>query len=420
MIENRKLIAMEQGMEIFNRLASSLNVVIISKIRGNLSEETVRQSLNLVQIRHPHLNLRIIETLNELYFTNEGIQKIPLHIIINSNQNHWEIVVDELNNQIDSNKYLLRVVLIKQSQQSNISYLITTGHHAIIDAISGIYLHSEILQYCSHILSNHKISNISKLPILPSLEDLIPKIACLNPPNQQIHREVDTLKFEKYLSNEKRRCNLVHRNLGTDLTQKIIDSCKKENITVHGALCAAMLLAVANKIKNKDKNLYLNCRSSVDLRKRLNPPVSDENIAMIVSALTSFHEIREDKPFWELAREVTLQIKEKLTTSEIYNVVHSYKRGTEFLLANPHKVPFSVFITNIGRVRIPSDYGLLKLEKISYALSLNPMGSVFAAAVATFEEQMILNFIYSEPTISKNTMEILIEKVIFYLTKYCQ
>ncbi len=421
MTENRKLIAMEQGMEMFNRLANSLNVVIISKIKGSLSEDVVRPSLDLVQIRHPRLNCRIVGLLDNLRFETEGTHKIPLQVISNSDPKCWELIAkDELNNRISSDKVLVRAVLIKIKDGSNINYLITSCHHAIIDAISGICLHSEILKLCGKIISTKQFPSVSKLPVLPSLEELMPKIVELSVQDKQLNKKTETLGFEKYLPNELRSCGLVHRKFEPDFTNRIIGSCKKENTTVHGALCAAMLLTVAETINDEDKDLYLNCRSSVDLRRRLNPPVSDENIAMVVSALTTFHQIRKDQPFWGLAREVTQQITERLGSSEIYNVVLSYKKGTEFLLTNPDKIPFSVFITNIGRVKIPSDYGAFKLEEISYALSLTAMGSVFAVAVSTFEDKVMLNFIYSQPGISQKTIEILIDKTISYLGKYCQ
>jgi len=419
MTENRKLIPMEQGMEMFNRLANSLNVVIISRIRGSLNEEIVRQALDIVQIRHPRLNCHIVGSLDDLRFETEGTQKIPLRIVSELDPEHWKsVAIDELNSKINSKKVLIRSVLVK-TLNSSINYFITTINHAIIDAFSGIYLHSEIFSICSKILSENQLPTSAKFSVLPSLEDLLPKIVEVHPQDKNTDKKPKTLEFESYLPNELRSCGLVHKKLAPDLTQKIINSSKRENTTVHGALCAAMLLAVADKIKGKDENLYLNCRSSVDLRRRLNPPVSDENIAMVVSALTTFHEIREDQPFWDLAKEVTQQIKQKVETSEIYNVVLSYKKGTDFLLNNPDKVPFSVFITNIGRVRIPSNYGFLKIEEISYALSLTAMGSVFAVAVSTFEEEMILNFIYSQPGISQNTIEMLIEKTLYYLLRYC-
>ncbi len=57
-MENRELVAIEQGLEILNRCASTFNVVTISRVKGPLSEEILRQALDLIQYRHPRLNSR--------------------------------------------------------------------------------------------------------------------------------------------------------------------------------------------------------------------------------------------------------------------------------------------------------------------------------------------------------------------------
>ena len=51
--------------------------------------------------------------------------------------------------------------------------------------------------------------------------------------------------------------------------------------------------------------------------------VSEENIAMLVSALTSFHPVNNETSFWNLAKQVTEQIKGKLKTPEVCNVILS-------------------------------------------------------------------------------------------------
>ncbi len=66
MINNRKLDSNEQSMEILNRCAGSFNVLTISRIKGELSEEILSIALNLVQKRHPRLKSRITGTLDNL------------------------------------------------------------------------------------------------------------------------------------------------------------------------------------------------------------------------------------------------------------------------------------------------------------------------------------------------------------------
>ena len=45
------------------------------------------------------------------------------------------------------------------------------------------------------------------------------------------------------------------------------------------------------------------------------------------------------------------------------------------------------------------------LEEISFVPALAAFGGVFAAAVSTFQGKMLLNFMFSEPSISQETIE---------------
>ncbi|MGD1702264.1 phthiocerol/phthiodiolone dimycocerosyl transferase family protein [Dapis sp. BLCC M229] len=417
MVDERKLIAMEEGMELFNRYANSLNVVIISQIKGFLDREVLRKSLDLVQIRHPRLNSHIVEVLDNLMFKTEGTKQIPLKVVLNPSPEYWHtLVINELSTKIDSEKVLLRATLIKASEKSTNNYLITTIHHAIADAMCGIYLHSEIISFCHKIASNYQITQVNQLESYQSLEKIIANYTVENEELPKLNRQIDTLPFEKYVPHQQRRCGLIQKQLNTDITEQIIERSRQEKSTVHGAICSAMMLALAKQLKKENKDFYFSCRSSVDIRRRVYPPIGDENIAMLVSALNSFHTVNNKTSFWDLARQVKSQIKARLKTPEIYNVILSYREGTKYILNNPERSYFSIFVTNIGKVKISSDYGLFKLEKISYAVSLNVLGSVFSVAVSTFENKMILNFIYSQPILSQDTVNALVNSTISILS----
>lgn len=420
MSDDRNLIAMEQGMELFNRYANSLNVVIISKIQGLIGNEVLRQSLDLVQLRHPRLNSHIVGSLDSLRFKTEGTEKIPLKVIFNPEPEYWQTAVtDELSTKIESEKVLLRATLIKASEESTSNYFITTIHHAIIDAICGINLHSDILKFCQQIVLEKQIPKVNKLAAYPSLEELIANYTVENEELPKPNKPIDTLPFEKFAPHQERSCGLIHKQLNPDLTQQLIERCKQEKVTVHGAICSAMMLALAKQLGKKGKDFYFSCRSSVDMRRRVNPPVSEENIAMLVSALTSFHPVNNETSFWDLAKQVTEQIKAKLKTREVCNVILSYRQGTEYAVNNPERVSFSVFATNIGKVSISSDYGLFQLEEICYALSTTVMGSVFGVAVSTFQDKITFNFLYAQPLISQSTIEKLVKNSIECLVRAC-
>jgi NRPS condensation-like uncharacterized protein len=433
MINNRKLGRVEQAMEILNRRAKTWNIVTISRIIGPLNQEILAQALDLIQYRHSRLNSRIVGSIDGLRFKSEGTAKIALRVVNLLDNNQWqEIVNEELNQEIDSNKGLLRAVLIKTLSQKNVSYLITTVHHAVSDALSCVQLHSEILTYCQKIMSNDLIDPPASLPALPPIEELLPKwtkgfrsringaLLLLRLGFNKIWNRPKTLGFEKYAPIAKRRCSIVHRQLEPKLTQEFINRCKQENTTVQSALCAAMMFTAARNItKGKRKKLRVSCLSYLDLRRRLQPAISDEHMAVLASSIMGFHTIHPNTSFWELARDIKQYLEVATKDDDIFNMVLMSKRLIEFCLAAPKEVSATVSVSNIGKVNIPKVYGPFQLEEISFVGSNSLYAGIFATHVSTFQGKMLLNFAFSQPSISQDTMDTLVNNVVSCILEVC-
>ena len=60
----RKLVPFEKGLEILNRIASSLNVVTISKVKGYIIPDSLKNALLLIEQLHPQLQSRISGSIN--------------------------------------------------------------------------------------------------------------------------------------------------------------------------------------------------------------------------------------------------------------------------------------------------------------------------------------------------------------------
>ncbi len=428
---NRKLAPNEQSMEILNCCAGSFNVVTTSHIQGGLNEKIVRQALDLIQSRHPRLNSRIVGNLDSLRFVF-GAAKIPLRVVYKQEIEQWqEVACEEVNQPIESHKGLVRAVLIIFSEEKR-NYLITTLHHAISDGLSTVQLHSEILNYCHKIAVNKIEDNISTLLPLPPIKKLMPKsmqgitapikgcLLLLRLQLKLLWYRPKTLIFEKFVPIKLRRCAMLHKKLNQETTTQLLENCRKNKTTVQGALCAAMLLAVAKKIKTNDKaSLNLSCSSYVDLRKRLKSTISHEDLGVLASAITTFHTLGANTSFWDLARDVREKLKINLETEDIFSYVLMTMKIYSYALSRPHKAPVTVGLTNIGQINIPSEYGLFKLEEISFTVSQAVFGGVFNAAVTTYQGRMLLNFMFSEPSISQDTMETLVNDVISLIIDAC-
>ncbi|MBA3923982.1 MAG: hypothetical protein H0X31_20715 [Nostocaceae cyanobacterium] len=237
---------------------------------------------------------------------------------------------------------------------------------------------------------------------------------------KQIWHRPQTLGFEKYVPTESRHSGMVHKWLNEDLTQQLVKVCKQEKTTVQGALCAALMFAAAKRISDDNRsNVRLSCCSYISLRKRLQPKVTEENMGLLASSVTSFHTLGVNTAFWNLAREVKQQLEVGLERNDIFSIMLMSRKIVESILAHPNQVTVSVAITNIGQVNIPQVYGLFKLEEISFVTALAAFGCVFSAAVSTFRGKMLLNFMFSEPSISHETMEKLANNAISHIVNAC-
>jgi hypothetical protein len=429
MIDNRKLGSVEQAMEKLNSHAKTWNIVTISRIKGNLSADIIRKSLDVIQHRHPQLNSRIINLGNTLRFETTDTTKIPLRVVKKADPQQWQEVVDEeMNQAIDSSKCLMRAVLVHIHSDNSINYLITTGHHAVGDGLSSMRLHSEILTYCQQIISGNTIHPITSLPPLPPVEELLPAWAkkftaklsstllLLKLGLQKIWHRPQTLSFEKYVPIAQRHCYIIHRQLKQELTQNLLHSCREANITVNSAICAAMMLIIANKIKkNNNQNINVNCLTYHDLRRHLQPKISDEHMAVLASSLLNFYTINKNTSFWQLGKKVKENLADSAKHNDIFKTILIAKHLMNFPLNYPKQVAATVSVSNAGVVNLPKYYGELELEEISFLGSHALYAGMFITHVLTFQGKMLFNFVFSEPAISRPTMENLVNEFMSYL-----
>ena len=426
---NRTIIASEQAMEILNRRAKSSNVVITSRVSLLLDYQVVREAVNLAQIRHHILNYRILGSLDQLCFEYGETPKIPLRLVRDFAGDIWQdLVRAELNTSIDSDQVLMRMLLVHPSEEKNNSYLIMTIHHAICDGLSALELHGEILQYCQEIISEKSVIPRPSLGVFSSLKQLSPQFGArwqqkirgilllLRIRWEMFYHKPKALQFEQYVPVESRRCGIVHRVLPASFINQLIKRCREEKTTVQGAIMSAMLLAVAQKIFQQENlaTACLNCHSYVDLRKYLQPQVNKEHLAMLVSMVRSFHTINFQTSFWDLAREARQTITTKLKGNDIFTTLLISRKLAEKLLEADQLVPATISVSNVGQVSLDPKK-LPHLEEISFAVGQSAYGGMLLVSAATFSSQLVLNLVFSEPSISQQTAETVMDDSINYL-----
>jgi hypothetical protein len=437
MVITRELGQNEKILTKLNQLACTWNIAIVSRIKGLLDGETLIQAFDFVRQRHTILNSRIVKSSGKLYFEElREIPTLPLRIIRDFKGCIWEeIVQQELNLKITSQGCLLRAIIVYPLAEKDTTYLITLLHHAVSDGQSSMQLHAEILTYCQQIARGDSITikTVDALPILPPVEAFLPQwtkglkgffngyLYLLRLVVEKIWHQPKTLSFEKYLPVGLRHCNLIHRQLDSGLTENLITLCKKEGTSVHAALSAAMILTAMRKINPlPDKEICISCKSSVNLRKRLFPPISNYKMGAFASLLMSYVKVQKKIEFWDLAREVKKQIDFSLKRKDDFRMLIASDFLFHYLLTFPREIASTVHISNVGSISIPRNYDPFILEEISFATANRFYGGSYTVEVTTFQEKLFLNFVFVEPLISKSTMCELVDDTISQIVGICQ
>lgn len=403
---------------------SKVSIQIACHIRAHLlSADLLQQAILQVMQRHVFLSCRIIKKDNLYFFEKNTLQHIPLKIYenIDDQEKSHLIACQELNIPLPEDKVLWRVSLLLHGQAKNIKQetnyiLLTTIHHAIADGVCCIQLQQEILKIYADLLQKKNINFSSHLPVMPALEDLIPKTINETDLQDYIKKYIESaatinayaLKPLAIEKEERLQINFVQRKLSVAQTETLLTKCKENNISVHGVICAAHLLAVKKLLNNNLDKLILCCHSPVDIRSRLLPPLSKEHMLSAAIGCTSCCLIDSETSLWSLGKKITLDIQRSIDSQDIFKGLLTFKETRA-----KFKLPVAFGVTNVGVVDMPVNYGVFELQEIYFIPAFTlPM---LTAAVVTFNKKLVINYPYTWPYYSERLINELADLAMSHL-----
>lgn len=371
---------------------SAENVTLSATINGSFPIDLLAEALAWLQLRHSRLQVKIVDNQNQPYFTLENVPHIPLRVINRQGEEHWcQEMVEELLHPVAWNEQpLLRVLLLHSDDISN---LIITFHHCIGDGLSGAYLIRDILQFIGEPDSPREV-----LPGLPPIDEIIPDTKNLVEDNLNNLTEADSILAAIYRNNSEVNLSQGHPirlfswTLSSGETTKLVNRCRKEETSVHGALCAAFLLAIAAEI-NSANEIILKCHTPINLRKYLTIPVG-ENLGEYITRPITTHRLSQKTNFWDLAREVKYKLNEYIANGKLFDDVLKARallsNNTNHSKENPDARDIGgmdIAITNVGKLNIKQQFGKLQLQELNL-MATGPNSLPLLIGVATIEEKM--------------------------------
>lgn len=421
---NRPLSPMEHVVWLVDQVVS-LNFVMIARISGALSEPVLRRALDMVQEKHPALKCKF-KRGDVPGFVSQDVPKIPLRIIERKDENHWQEVAEkEMSQQFPwTEGPLVRVVQLTSRDKSD---LLVTFCHIIADGISGVNVAHHLLKIAGKLSRGETIETEPPLPELPTPLDLIRKDLKFPPEfldifgriRQTFHKPVE-LPGEDDTPPEKRRTRVIQRVLSQTETQKLAARSKQEKTSVHGALSAAALQAVVEQVRRapgirKKGALTIGCFSPVNMRRYFSNSIV-EDVGNFNSFAIHYQSIDENASIWPEARKIKKSLERELKfgrdIKSTRNVGDPAKTNVTpiDMARNLNKTFPPVMITNMGRLNIPEQFGNLELAELHFVVSINPhVKNGFALVIYTFRGHLTINFLYSEPYISRERANTMVE-----------
>jgi NRPS condensation-like uncharacterized protein len=349
--QNRTLGAFEKTFWLLDQIDSK-DFALAADITGTQPLEKWQRALDVVQQRHPNLSVRII--MDELarpalqYAEN---MKIPLRVVHVQQDYRWEQAVEkELAVRFDTAEGpLLRVVLVQKPQST---ILILVANHTVADGTSLNFLVRDILLAVSGRTLEFMDPQVSNDQTLGLPEDLPEQTV-----DQMLEIKMKTDVVKPLVSS--------HRISEND-TRIIVERARQENTTVHGALCAAALLAT-RKMRSAWRDTRMELVSPICTRAALN---LDDNFGLNITTQSVFFE-KENLSFWDLARLAKAGL-DGTNSAEYVTGYLSFFRDIVFghndvqQMLDALKLAFNhhIMVTNLVKVRYKTGFGTLKLEAL--------------------------------------------------------
>jgi hypothetical protein len=366
-------------------------IVVAAELEGPTTIDGWRMALNAVQAHHPILSVRIRKRPGfRPYFEPAPGVDLPLQVLpLDSPTSVIDYCARELQSAFAENDLLLRATVLYGKHRST---LLLAAAHAAFDGMSLVYVIRDLMRSLAG-------ESLGKQKLLsPSQDEL------LGLPHSDIYSTPSAPDIGLSGSNElpaaqvAAKLQLEQIWLEPPTVTALTERARQEQTTVHGALTAA--ISLAGRVKSQRwAETAIRCASPIDNREILG--VGD-NLGLLLSIAYTQLEPAELPSFWYLARQVRSDVS---ALGNIQTAARSSAALREMLSTetNPAQVAdvarqraHALMVTNYGRVKMPLEYGPLRLSFISPMVTSGAPHTQ-TVSVATLNGVLCMTNVSAEP-----------------------
>jgi hypothetical protein len=289
-----------------------LHFAMTALISGGTSPRDWRRALDRLQKRHPILSVSINGEPGSIpSFRQADAPPIPLRIVEDEPELRWEAEVEkELATPFNPSRApLIRAVLIQGARDAA---FILVAHHSIADGLS--------LAYARDTLDAIAGRSLRSLPCLPSQDDMMMNVSDSLVDGEE-QDQAGAAMPAIYRPHDNARPTVKGLRLSPGLTSSLRDRARQEGTTVHGALCAALVLA-SREAFAAWREIPLRILSPINARPLLD---AGESCGVFLGATTNVFD-RHAMDFWDIARNARNGIAANQSSESIAAQLSAFRR----------------------------------------------------------------------------------------------
>ncbi|MBK7792333.1 MAG: hypothetical protein IPO82_06790 [Betaproteobacteria bacterium] len=391
-----------------------MNFAIFAERSGHLDPESIRSSLAVIQDENPLLQVCIRWTADHgLRFEPTASTSIDLACRTVDADDWQRWIEKELAHPFPPESAPLMRCRYLEVPSPERSVLVLVFHHSIADGRSGIELLRRLIDCIATRTTLRTRSSV--LPLRPMHQAFPPRFRWVEQPGSA--KQVKDALIADYKRHGRatpmpwltsdaptRTPRFIRVAFPPEMTQRLLELSRRHEASVHGALCAAQLVAqYQSRMERDPATLFLSF--PVDMRALVEPTQPLTPVALYASLISAAFPVDTNIDFWVLAREIVAQTRRQMDRGEGHMFFHLY--GLDGTPVKPDRMePFTklllstwqnTMVSNIGKVAaIDSDP---EVDAISFALCPMPYQTLFTS-VSTYRGRLLLNIGYDAGKVS--------------------
>ncbi len=396
-----------------------MNLTFAGEVEGPLDPPTLRIALDAVQRRHPLLRASLERGRGAPSFriapASSPGPPIPLSVVDDPGGSWTDHAERELDRRfIAGEAPLARATLLRNGGGGSGTILVTVSH-ALADARATGFLFRDLLEAAAQVHATGR-ADLPEKPVPPTIEEVLVR------PLRAVEKLRAALQIGRTSGAPKGvrparlpaattttattsaanavfpSTRVLAHTLEPEGTAALVARAREEKTTVHGALVAAQLLAIAAECSPSGGGVLLYLACPVNVAARVPSPVTDD-VVLFASGVDAAPWVTPGEPLWQLARKVRRQLLETgdprdrllpsvLSTGLVASLapLFSGEAGKERLLGMARKGPQITLVTNAGALDLPSAFGPFRPLSFSFLVD-NPAAPVMST-VATVGGRM--------------------------------